>query len=123
MIVRRSYPWAPAPPRVLLSGAVARRPVFEAQHQPRHAPTALHMVNQDFIDVRRRLAAIPDAFGIDHHGRAEFAAIEAAGRVDAHVVESELLGARLHVVAQLLRALLLAASARMPGRTLVRATE
>src|SRR5262245_51034586 len=123
MTTRRWYPWAPTPARSSLSAAVARRAVFGTQHQPRHAPAMLHMVNQHFIDVGRRLAAVPDAFGIDHHGRPELAAIETAGGIDADIVKAEFLGARLHVVAQLLRPLLLAAAPRMAGRALVRAAE
>src|SRR5882672_11146757 len=124
MTMRRWYPWAPLPPaRFRGSAAVARRPVFQAQHQPRHASAALHVVNQDFVDIGRRLAAVPDTFGIDHHGRPEFAAVETTGLIDADIMEAELLRARLHIIAQLLRALLLAAAARMPGRTLVHAEE
>src|SRR6185312_2234405 len=105
------------------STAVARRPILEAQHEPRHAPAALHVVNQHLVDIRRRLAAVPDAFRIDHHGRPELAAIETARSVDADVVEPELLRACFHIVAQLLRALLLAAAARMSGGPFVRAAE
>jgi hypothetical protein len=62
MTMRRWYPWASgSPARFSVQPPLRGGPVFEAQHQPQHPPAALHVVNQDFIDVRGRLVAVPDA--------------------------------------------------------------
>src|SRR5690242_21272887 len=78
---------------------------------------------EDLVEIGGGAVAVPHALGIDHHGGAELAAIEAAGGVDAHIVEAELLRPCLHVVAQLLAALLAARAARMARRPRVGATE
>src|SRR5216684_2023392 len=78
---------------------------------------------QHLVDVFLGRAGIPDAFGIDEDAGPQLAAVEAAGAVDAHVLEAEVLGAAFHVVAQRLAALLRAAAARMAGRAPVGAAE
>src|SRR3546814_17200072 len=64
-----------------------------------------------------------DLFRIDHHGRTQLAAVEAAGLVDPHPLEAELLHPRLQVVAQPDRPFGLAAAALVTRRTLVHAAE
>src|SRR3546814_20942504 len=64
-----------------------------------------------------------DLFRIDHHGRTQLAAVEAAGLVDPHPLEAELLHPRLQVVAQPDRPLGLAAAALVTRRTFVHAAE
>src|SRR3546814_12848586 len=64
-------------------------------------PAALHQVRrQDLLGILDRAVVIPDAFRIDHHGRTQLAAVAAAGLVDPHPLEAELLHPRLQVVAQ-----------------------
>src|SRR5262249_1978465 len=58
-----------------------------------------------------------------HHRGAELAAVEAAGVVDAHLLQAERAGAVLHVVAQRLAALVGAAAARMAVGPFVGAAE
>src|SRR5262249_60789913 len=62
-------------------------------------------------------------FRIDQHAGPELAAIEAAGIVDAHLLQPELARPGLHIVAQRLAALVRAAAARMAGGTAVGAAE
>src|SRR5688572_3115368 len=107
----------------LLPLQVLRHLVFRLQHQAFHAFALDDVLLQDLFRVLDGAVGVPDLLGIDHHGGAELAAVEAQRLVDAHAVEAELLGARLHVVAQPLRALLLAAAARMALRPLVHAAE
>src|SRR5262249_3979977 len=57
------------------------------------------------------------------HAGPELAAVEATGIVDPHVLQAQLAGAALHVVAQRLAALFRAAAARVPGGTAVGAAE
>src|SRR5581483_2548035 len=81
------------------------------------------MLLDDLLDVFLVDVGVPDAFGIDDDARALFAAIEAAGLVDAHVAgprELELLHALLRVVAHAGGALVVAAGA-IAGRALVAA--
>lgn len=46
----------------------------------------------------------PFPFGIDHHGGAHIACIQTATFVDAYIFDPKLLGARLHIGMQFLRA-------------------
>src|SRR5690349_16516554 len=103
--------------------ALLRRIVARLQHQPRDAAPADEVRCQDLVDVGSRLGRVPHPFGVDHHGGPELAAVEAARAVDACRFEAQLLGARLHVVAQLLGPLGLAEAARMTRRPLVGADE
>src|SRR5688572_5036649 len=107
----------------LLPLQVLRHLVFRLQHQAFHAFALDDVLLQDLFRVLDGAVGVPDLLGIDHHGGAELAAVEAQRLVDAHAIEAELLGAPLHVVAQPLRALLLAAAARMALRPLVHAAE
>src|SRR3546814_8638273 len=66
---------------------------------------------------------IPDALRIDGHRRAQLAAVETAGLVDADSLQAEFLDARLQIIAQADAALVLAAAALMAGRPLVHAAE
>src|SRR3546814_15576175 len=66
---------------------------------------------------------IPDARRIDDHRRAQLAAVETAGLVDADALQAEFLDARLQIIAQADAALVLAAAALMAGRPLVHAAE
>src|SRR5687767_15106494 len=81
------------------------------------------MDGEDLVHVLGRAHAVPHALGIDDHAGPELAAVEAARGVDADILQAQLLGARLHVVAQALGALALAAAARMALRPLVGAAE
>src|SRR5262245_29767968 len=78
---------------------------------------------QDLVHILARAHGVRDAFGIDDHARPQLATVEAAAGVDAHIGETKLLGPRLHVVTQPLRALVLAAPARMSLRALIDAAE
>src|SRR3546814_1904039 len=60
---------------------------------------------------------------IDDHRRAQLAAVETAGLVDADSLQAEFLDARLQIIAQADAALVLAAAALMAGRPLVHAAE
>src|SRR6185437_9140753 len=97
--------------------------LLRLQHQSLDAAALDEVLLQDLVDIGGAAIAVPDAFGIDHHGGAELAAIETARGVDAHIGKPELLGAHLHVIAQLLAALLAAAAARMAGRPGIGAAE
>jgi len=91
--------------------------------QPFNHLPADQMVIEDRLDVFHRLVAIPGAFGIDHHHRAQFAAIKASGGIDPGLWQAKFLGAYLHVIAKFGRALGIAASAFMAGGAFVLAHE
>src|SRR5689334_13492652 len=78
---------------------------------------------QDLVDVFLVRDRIPDAFGIDDDGRPELTAVEATGIVDADFLQSQLPCPVLHIVAQLLAALVGAAATRVAGRPPVGAAE
>src|SRR3546814_9235337 len=80
-------------------GLRARRRLVLGMQQEAPDPPALHQVRlQDLLGILDRAVVIPDAFRIDHHGRTQLAAVEAAGLVDPHPLEAELLHPRLQVV-------------------------
>src|SRR5260370_726436 len=116
----------PPPPRARARPPVPRRPARHALASPPGPPgprpaarvraPAVQVRREDLVDVGHGAVVVPDALRKDHHGRHKLAAGEAAGGIDARVGEAELLRARLHVIAQLLAALLAAATLGMPGR-------
>src|ERR1700736_1338881 len=59
---------------------------------------------QDFVDVLGGLVAIPHALGVDHHVRAELAAVETARGVEAEPLDPQLPRLFTHITAQLLDA-------------------
>ena len=81
------------------------------------------MTVEYFIDVAFGFVMIPGAFGVDDHGRAEFAALEAAGTVDANIFDAEFFGAGFHIIAQFDGAAGTAAAARMIRRPRVLTAE
>src|ERR1700741_2681819 len=105
------------------SRAIRWQLVGGLQQQPLDAAALDQVCLQHLVDVFLGRAAVPDAFRINHQVRSQLAAVEAAGVVDAHVLQPEVLAAGLHVVAQRLAVLLRAAAARMAGRAAVGAEE
>ncbi|WP_166645081.1 pentapeptide repeat-containing protein [Dongia mobilis] len=103
--------------------AVFRQAVFRQQHQARDALAPDQVALDDLFRILDRVIGVPDALRIDDEGGTEFAAVEAARLVDAQIAEAEFLGARLHVVPELLRAAALAAAAGVACRSLVDAAE
>lgn len=81
------------------------------------------MLADDLVDVGTGLAGIPYPLGVYDHGRAEFAAVEAAGVIDARFGQAQRLDAAFHVIAQGFRIFFGAAAARMPGLAPVGAAE
>jgi len=81
------------------------------------------MLAYDFIDIFPRFAAIPDAFRIDDHGRAELAAVEAAGIIDARAGDFQFFDPLFHVIAQVFGVFFSAAATCMAGFAAVGATE
>jgi len=73
------------------------------------------MLLDDLVEIAFVHVGVPGALGIDHDDRAFVAAIHATGGVDADVVllfgNPELLDLVFYVVARLLRAVVVAASA------------
>src|SRR5690606_458029 len=68
-------PAATFQPRGLADG----RCLVGLQHEARHALAAAHMLLENLVDVVAGFDAVPDPVRIDHHRRAELAAIETAG--------------------------------------------
>src|SRR5665213_4100360 len=91
--------------------------------QPLDDFPALQMLADDFVHVFFRLAAVPYAFGINHHAGSQLAAVEAAGGVHTRSAEVQFLHPRFHVIAQLVCAFLGAAAALMAGLAAVGAAE
>src|SRR3546814_6413109 len=92
---------------VRASGA-RRRLVLGIQHQTSY-PAALHKVSlQNLLGLLDGAIVIPDALRIDDHRRAQLAAVETAGLVDADSLQAEFLDARLQIIAQADAALVLA---------------
>ncbi len=54
--------------------------------------------SEDFVHGFAAVQSVPYAFRVDHRAGALFAAVQAAGLVDADVRDFQLLGAGLHVV-------------------------
>src|SRR3546814_13302907 len=71
---------------------------------------------QNLLGLLDGAIVIPDALRIDDHRRAQLAAVETAGMVDADSLQAEFLDARLQIIAQEDAALVLAAAALMAGR-------
>jgi len=73
------------------------------------------MLFDDFIEITFIHVCIPGALGINHDDRALVAAIHASGGVDADLVQvagnAEFLDLVLHVIARLLRPVVVAAGA------------
>jgi hypothetical protein len=90
----------------------------------RNGTAALNkMALQNRIDIRGAADVIPDAFRIDHDTWSMFATVQASGGVNPYPRQAELLGARLHVIAQLLRTALGAAALGVTIGAPVRADE
>src|SRR3546814_14302864 len=86
------------------------------QHQTSY-PAALHKVSlQNLLGLLDGAIVIPDALRIDDHRRAQLAAVETAGLVDADSLQAEFLDARLQIIAQADAALVLAAADRKSTR-------
>src|SRR5690606_5442024 len=105
------------------SAAGLRRALLGHQHEARNATALDEMLLQNLVEILGRAIGVPNAFRIDHHGRAQLAAVEAARGIDANITESSLLRAGLEIVAQPFAALVAARSARMTRRTDVGAAE
>src|ERR1700693_4674022 len=73
------------------------------------------MLFDDLVEIAFIYVGVPGALGINHDDRTFLAAIHASGGVDADFIlgvgNAELLDLVLHVVARLLRAVIVAASA------------
>src|ERR1041385_4299392 len=82
--------------------SVLWRQLVGGQHQPLDPSAILQMRLDDFVDVLRVLVAVPDALGIDHHVGAVFAAVEAARRVAADILDPQLPRLLAHIAAQFL---------------------
>lgn len=87
-----------------------------------HLP-ADQVIIEDRLDVFHRLVAIPGTFGIDHHHRAQFAAIKAACGIYPGLWQAKFLGAHLHVIAKPGGTLGLAATTFMASGAFVLAHE
>ncbi|OMP13991.1 hypothetical protein COLO4_00490 [Corchorus olitorius] len=77
-----------------------RQAARAVDHQPFNGFAFDQMALDDFVDVFLVDEGVPDGLGVDHHDRTEFAAVEAAGLVDAHAaftVDAEFLAALLGV--------------------------
>src|SRR5262245_50111700 len=103
--------------------AILRQPFGRLQHQALDAAAFDQMLLQHLVDVLLGRAAIPNAFGIDHQVGAQLAAVKTARVVDTHLLQPQVLGAGLHIVAQGLRPLVGATAARMAVGPPVGATE
>lgn len=81
------------------------------------------MLGEDFVDVFAGVGAVPGAFGVDDDDGALFAAVEAAGAVDAGGGDAQFFGAGFHVVAELFGAASSAGATFMALGALVGAAE
>src|SRR5690606_37695541 len=96
--------------RARRSPAHACRNSFEPQSLDRIAVAQMRF--DDLVDVATVEEGVPDALGIDHGDRPEFATVEASRLVDAHLAragESERLDALLRIALQRFAAMLRAA--------------
>ena len=81
------------------------------------------MYLKNLINIRFRFYFIPNSLGIDHHGRPEFAAVQAARHIHPHPGQAQLLCTRLHVIAQALTTARRAGAALMAIRPPIAADE
>src|SRR5205814_5910580 len=82
------------------SASVLWRQLVGRQHQALDPSAILQMRLDDLVDVLRVLVAVPDALGIDDHVGAVFAAVEAARRIAADILDPQLPRLLAHIAAQ-----------------------